>query len=270
MPEPTIAGRFLAMHHEDTPFLIPNPWDPGTAKLLVSLGFRALATTSSGHAATLGKLDGAVTRAEALDHAAAMAHAVDVPISADLEHGFADDPAGVADTVRLATETGLAGCSIEDSTGNREDPIYDAAFAAERVAAAADAAHAGTTKLVLTARAENFLYGRTDLADTIDRLQRFSAAGADVLYAPGLSTLDDIRTLLAEVDKPVNVIARPGAPTVPELADAGVARISVGGAFAWVALAAVVDAARELLDQGTYGFLDRVALGRDAARAAFK
>ena len=269
MPEPTIADRFLAMHHRNTPFLIPNPWDPGAAKLLASLGFPALATTSSGHAATLGKLDGAVTRTEALDHAAAMAGAVDVPVSADLEHGFADDPAGVAETVRLAADTGLAGCSIEDSTGNRDDPIYDAAFAAERIAAAADAAHNGPTKLVLTARAENFLYGRPDLTDTIDRLQRFSAAGADVLYAPGLSTLDDIRTLVAEVDKPVNVIARPGAPTVAELGEAGVARISVGGAFAWVALAAVVDAAHELLEHGTYGFLDRVGTGRDAGRAAF-
>ena len=269
MPDATIADRFLAMHHHDTPFLIPNPWDPGAAKLLVSLGFTALATTSSGHAATLGKLDGDVTRAEALEHAAAMASAVAVPVSADLEHGFADDPAGVAETVRLATDTGLAGCSIEDSTGNRDDPIYDPALAAERIAAAADAAHAGPTKLVLTARAENFLYGRADLSDTIDRLQRFSAAGADVLYAPGLSSLDDIRTLVAEVDKPVNVIARPGAPTVAELADVGVARISVGGALAWVALAAVVDAARELLDQGTYGFLDRVAAGRETARAAF-
>jgi len=269
MPEPSIADRFLAMHHNDTPFLIPNPWDAGAAKLLVSLGFPALATTSSGHAATLGKLDGAVTRSEALDHSAVMARAVDVPVSADLEHGFADDPAGVAETIRLATETGLAGCSIEDSTGNRDDPIYDSALAAERIAAAADAAHTGATKLVLTARAENFLHGRTDLADTIDRLQRFSAAGADVLYAPGLSSLDDISTLVSEVDKPVNVIARPGAPTVAQLAEAGVARISVGGAFTWIAFAAVADAARELLEQGTYGFLDRVGAGRDAARAAF-
>jgi len=269
MPEPTIADRFLAMHHNDTPFLIPNPWDPGAAKLLEHLGFPALATTSSGHAATLGKLDGAVTRVEALEHAATMAHAVGVPVSADLEHGFADDPAGVAETIRLATETGLAGCSIEDSTGNRDDPIYEPALATERIAAASEAAHTGTTQLVLTARAENFLYGRADLADTIDRLQRFSAVGADVLYAPGLSSLDDIRTLVAEVDKPVNVIARPGAPTVADLAEVGVARISLGGALAWVALAAVVDAAHELLEQGTYGFLDRVAAGREPARAAF-
>jgi 2-methylisocitrate lyase-like PEP mutase family enzyme len=190
-------------------------------------------------------------------------------VSADLEHGFADDPAGVAETVQLATQTGLAGCSIEDSTGNRDDPIYEPALATERIAAASEAAHTGTTQLVLTARAENFLYGRADLADTIDRLQRFSAAGADVLYAPGLSSLDDIRTLVAEVDKPVNVIARPGAPTVPELAEVGVARISLGGALAWVALAAVVDAAHELLEHGTYGFLDRVAAGREPARAAF-
>ena len=257
------------MHHGDTPLLIPNPWDCGSAKLLQSLGFHALATTSSGHAATLGKLDGAVTRAEALVHAAAMVAAVDVPVSADLEHGFADDPAGVAETVRLALETGLAGCSIEDSSGNADTPIYDASLAAERVAAAAEAAHAGPAKLVLTARAENYLHGRPELGDTIDRLQRFSAAGADVLYAPGLSSIDDIRAVVSDVDRPVNVIARPGAPTVAELAELGVARISVGGAFAWVALAAVVDAARELVDAGTYGFLDSVAAGRTAARAAF-
>lgn len=269
MPESTLADRFLALHHGDTPLLIPNPWDCGSAKLLASIGFHALATTSSGHAATLGRLDGAVTRAEALDHARAMASAVDVPVSADLEHGFADDPAGVADTVRLASGTGLAGCSIEDSTGTRDDPIYDVALAVERIAAAADAAHAGPTRLVLTARAENYLHGRPDLSDTIARLQRFSAAGADVLYAPGLSSLDDIRAIVSEVDKPVNVIARPGAPTVAQLAEVGVARISVGGAFAWVALAAVIDAAHELIDEGTYGFLDRVAAGRDRARAAF-
>jgi 2-methylisocitrate lyase-like PEP mutase family enzyme len=269
MPESTIAERFLALHHDDTPLLIPNPWDCGSAKLLESLGFKALATTSSGHAATLGKLDGDVTRAEALAHAEAMAAAVGVPISADLEHGYADDPAGVAETVRLACATGLAGCSIEDSSGNADAPIYDVALAAERVAAAAEAAHSGPVRLVLTARAENYLHGRPDLADTIGRLQQYSAAGADVLYAPGLSSLDDIRTLIAEVDRPVNVIARPGAPTVAELAAVGAARISVGGAFAWVALAAVVDAARELLDHGTYGFLDQVASGRNAARAAF-
>ena len=269
MPEPTLADRFLALHHGDSPLLIPNPWDVGSAKLLESLGFHALATTSSGHAATLGKLDGAVTRAEALDHARVMSAAVDIPISADLEHGYADDPAGVAETVRLATETGLAGCSIEDSTGNRDDPIYDVALAEERIAAASEAAHGGPTRLVVTARAENHLYGRTDLADTINRLQRFGNAGADVLYAPGLSSIGDIRAIVSSVDKPVNVIARPGAPTVAELADAGVARISVGGAFAWVALAAVVDAARELLDHGTYGFLDQVGKGREPARAAF-
>lgn len=269
MPESTLADRFLALHHGDTPLLIPNPWDCGSAKLLESIGFQALATTSSGHAATLGKLDGSVTRAEALEHATAMSAAVAVPVSADLEHGFADDPEGVAETVRLAAATGLAGCSIEDSTGSRGAPIYDRALAAERVAAAAAAAHAGPARLVLTARAENYLHGRPDLGDTIARLQQFSAAGADVLYAPGLSSRDDIRAIVSEVDKPVNVIARPGAPTVAELAELGVARISVGGAFAWVALAAAVDAARELFDEGTYGFLERVAVGRETARAAF-
>ena len=269
MPDPSIADRFLALHHGGTPLLIPNPWDPGSAKLLAALGFQALATTSSGHAATLGKVDGSVTRAEALEHARLMAAAVDVPVSADLENGFADEPAGVAETVRLAADTGLAGCSIEDSTGNRSSPIYGIELAVERVAAAAEAAHAGPTKLVLTARAENYLYGRADIDDTINRLQQFGAAGADVLYAPGLASIDDIRAIVSAVDKPVNVIARPGAPTVAELADVGVARISIGGAFAWIALAGVIDAARELLDSGTYSFLEKVAAARETARAAF-
>src|SRR5438067_4797949 len=155
MTDPSLADRFLALHHGAMPLMIPNPWDCGSAKLVASLGFQALATPSPGHAATLGKLDGSVTRAEALAHAEAMTAAVDVPISADLEHGFADDPAGVAETVRLALQTGLAGCSIEDATGNADSPIYDVALAAERGAAAADAALTGPVRVVLTGRAEN-------------------------------------------------------------------------------------------------------------------
>ena len=263
------AAHLLALHRRGTPLLMPNPWDAGSARLLVALGFEALATTSSGFAATLGRLDGDIARDEALAHAAAIAAAVDVPVSADLENCFADDPAGVADTVARAAQTGLAGCSIEDHTGNASDPIYDIACAAERVAAAAEMAHGGTSRLVLTARAENFLHGRRDLGDTIARLQRYQEAGADVLFAPGVCDPDDVRTLVAAVDRPVNVLAMPGAPTVAELAALGVARVSVGGAFAFAALSGLIDAARELREQGTYGYLERAARGRETVRAAF-
>src|SRR5215469_12826410 len=212
------AERFLALHHSDRPLLMPNPWDRGSAALLASLGFEALATTSSGFAATLGRPDGAVTRDEAVGHARWIAAGTDLPVSADLENGFADDPAGVAETVRLAVDAGLAGCSIEDYAGRDEDPIYDLGLATERVAAAAQAAHNGPVRLVLTARAENYLHGRPYLADTIARLQAYQEAGADVLYAPGLTTLADIRQVVASLDRPVNVLALPGTPPVAELA----------------------------------------------------
>jgi 2-methylisocitrate lyase-like PEP mutase family enzyme len=263
------ADRFLALHHADRPLLMPNPWDVGSAKLLESLGFEALATTSSGHAATLGRLDGSVSRDEAIAHAATIVAATDLPVSADFENGFADDPEGVAATVRDALLAGLAGCSIEDSTGRPEAPIYEVGVAAARVAAAAEAAHSGPVRLALTARAENFLHGRADLADTIARLQAYQEAGADVLYAPGLRDPDDIRSVVAAVDLPVNVLALPGAPSVSELAEAGVKRVSVGGAFAFAALGAVVEAARELLDHGTYGYGALAKTGSQAVRAAF-
>ncbi|HZD00027.1 MAG TPA: isocitrate lyase/phosphoenolpyruvate mutase family protein [Actinomycetes bacterium] len=263
------ARLFLALHRDERPLLLPNPWDQGSAKLLASLGFKALATTSSGHAATLGRLDGSVTRDEALGHAASIARATSLPVSADLENAFADDPAGVADTVRLALEAGLAGCSVEDFTGRQDEPIYDAGLAAERVVAAAETAHGGPVHLVLTARAENYLHGRPDLSDTIARLQAYQAAGADVLYAPGLSRLEDIRQVVASVDRPVNVLARPGAPAVPELAAVGVGRVSVGGAFAFAALGAVIEAARELRVDGTYTFWERASIGVHGARSAF-
>jgi 2-methylisocitrate lyase-like PEP mutase family enzyme len=261
-----MRDRFLELHQPGTPLLMPNPWDAGSAKLLQSQGFQALATTSSGFAATLGRLDGSVTREEAIAHSAAIVDAVGVPVSADLENGFADDPEGVAQTIRLAVDAGLAGCSIEDYSGRDDDPIYDPGAARERIAAAVEAA-AG--EIALTARAENLLHGRTDLADTVARLQSFQEAGADVLYAPGLRSLDDIRSVVESVDRPVNVLALPGGPTVAELAEAGVARVSVGGGFAYVGLGAVVDAARELLDQGTYGFWETGVKGAKAARAAF-
>lgn len=265
----TTSQDFLDLHRPGSPLLLPNPWDAGSAKLLASLGFRALATTSSGFAATLGRPDGSVTREEALSHAAAIAAATGLPVSADLENGFADDPAGVARTVTLAAGTGLAGCSIEDYTGDDAAPVYDLALAAERVAAAAEAAHSGPARLVLTARSENFLHGRPDLDDTIARLKAYAEAGADVLYAPGLTSLDDIRRVVAEVDRPVNVLAFKGAPSAGELAGAGVSRISVGGAFAYAAMAAVADAASELRDHGTYGYLKASAAGRQIADRAF-
>jgi len=259
------AQRFLALHRPGEPLLMPNPWDLGSARLLASLGFEALATTSSGFAATLGRNDGSVTRDEAIVHAAVIVAATDLPVSADLENAYADEPAGVAETMRLAIEVGLAGASVEDFA--RE--IYDIGPATERVAAAAEAAHAGPGRLVLTARAENYLHGRPDLADTITRLQAYQEAGADVLYAPGLRRLEDISQLIREVDRPVNVLALDGVPPVAELAEAGVARISVGGSFAFAALGAVVAAATELREQGTYGFRANSAVGAAAARRAF-
>jgi 2-methylisocitrate lyase-like PEP mutase family enzyme len=263
------ARQFLDLHRPGNPLLLPNPWDLGSAKLLASLGFQALATTSSGFAATLGRLDGSVTRDDALAHAAAIVAATELPVSADLENCFADDPAGVARTVTLAAETGLAGCSVEDFTGDDGEPIYDIGLAAERVAAAAEAAHAGPARLVLTARAENHLHGRADLADTITRLQAYQQAGADVLYAPGLTSLADIRQVVTAVDRPVNVLAMSGAPPVSELAGAGVSRVSVGGAFAFATLGALADAASELRDRGTYGYLAMSAAGRRAVQRAF-
>ncbi len=262
----TLSPSFRALHVPGRPLLMPNPWDAGTARLLVSLGFRALATTSSGHAATLGLLDGAVGRDQAIAHAAAIVAAVDVPVSADLEDGFGADPDAVFATVTEAVAVGLAGCSIEDY-GTADEALHDLGHATERVAAAVAAA--SSSGFVLTARAENFIRGNPDLADTITRLQAYQEAGADVLYAPGLSTLAEVRSVVNSVDRPVNVLVRPGLPGVAELAAAGVARLSVGGAFTQVALAALTRAGRELLDDGTYGFLTDAAAGRATIAAAF-
>jgi 2-methylisocitrate lyase-like PEP mutase family enzyme len=258
----TKADRFHELHRPGQPLLMPNPWDAGSAKLLASLGFEALATTSSGHAATMGRLDYSVTRDEALAGASTIVQAVDVPVSADLENCF-EDP---AETVRLAIKAGLAGCSIEDFSGDPDDPIYPLEIAAERVAAAADAA---SSELVLTARTENHLHGRGDLDDTIERLVAYQEAGAHVLYAPGLTEPEDIRRLVRAVERPVNVLVRPGMPPVAELAELGISRVSVGGAFAYAALGAVVQVARELREQGTYGYAKLAGLGLRAAREAF-
>jgi 2-methylisocitrate lyase-like PEP mutase family enzyme len=267
--QPVKAERFLALHRRGDPLLMPNAWDLGSAAMLAWLGFQALATTSSGHAATLGRLDGAVTRDEALAHAAALSQATELPVSADLENCFADDPDGVADTINKARDAGLAGCSIEDYSGQL-DSVYELGLARERVVAAAEVAHSGRVRLVLTARAENHIRGRDDLADTIARLQAYQEAGADVLYAPGLTSAEDIRHVVESVDRPVNVLARPGAPSTAELAALGVARVSVGGAFAFAALGALCEAATELRERGTYGFLERSATGARAAGRAFR
>jgi 2-methylisocitrate lyase-like PEP mutase family enzyme len=257
------VNAFLELHRPGSPLLMPNPWDVGTARVLVELGFAALATTSSGFAATLGKLDGQVGRDAAVAHGAALAAAVPVPVSADLENGFADDPAGVAATVEAAAATPLAGCSIED---RGPGGTYPMALAVERVAAAVKVA---SGRLVLTARAEGLLYPDPDLADVVARLQRFAEAGADVLFAPGLSDPADIATVVAEVDRPVNVLLRPGGPTVAQLADLGVSRISVGGALAFAGLGALAAAARELLDGAAPTFWDDTVAGARLARKAF-
>jgi len=254
---PTSPAHFLSLHTPGSPLLMPNAWDAGSARILATLGFAAVATTSSGFAATLGRADGRVSREEALDHAAALAAAVDVPVSADLENGFADEPADVARTVAAARATGIAGVSIEDHTGRADDPVYDAERARERVAAAAEA----SGELVLTARCENYLHGRPDLADTVARLQSYQDAGADVLYAPGLTSVEDVATVCREVDRPVNVLLVPGGPTPDQLADVGVARVSVGGAFAWSAYAGLVAAAEDLR-AGRLDYLERAAPAR--------
>jgi 2-methylisocitrate lyase-like PEP mutase family enzyme len=264
-----VSARFLELHRRDDPLVLPNPWDAGSARVLASLGFEALATTSSGFAATLGRADGSVSRDEALRHAAAIVDATELPVSADLENGFADDPGAVADLVLAAADVGLAGCSIEDFTGVTVTPIYELGLAVERIAAAAAAAHQGPRHIVLTARCENYLHGRVDLADTIARLQAFQEAGADVLYAPGLATAADIRAVVESVDRPVNVVLLPNGPNVAELREIGVRRISVGGSFAWAAMAGLVDAARELRESGTTDFFASVARGRAAVSAAF-
>jgi 2-methylisocitrate lyase-like PEP mutase family enzyme len=261
------AEVFRQLHEGPEPLVLPNPWDVGSARLLASLGFTALATTSGGFAAALGRLDGSVNRDEAIEHAAAIVAATDLPVSADLENGFADKPAEVAETLRLAVRAGLAGCSIEDFTGRSDDPIYPTMLAVERITSAAEVAR--STGLVLTGRAENYLHGRPDLADTISRLQAYQEAGADVLFAPGLQDLADIRAVVSAVDRPVNVLIMPNGPSVAQLAEAGVRRISIGSRFAFAAYGALVEAAMELRGGSYQEFSARAAVGVQAARAAF-
>ena len=248
--------KFRALHEGPGAFIIPNPWDVGTARILASLGFEALATTSAGFAFSNGVKEGVVSKEEALTHCREMVAATDLPVSADLEKGFGDQPEDVADTIRDAAATGLAGCSIEDHTNRRDNPIFDFDLAVERIAAAVDAKQNLPNDFVLTARCENFLWGRPDLEDTIKRLQAFERAGADVLYAPGLHDLDTIRTVCASVAKPVNVVmGMPGATFgMSELADVGVKRVSVGSALFRAAFGTFVRAAREMQGEGTFTF----------------
>jgi 2-methylisocitrate lyase-like PEP mutase family enzyme len=252
------GATFRALHQRERAFLIPNPWDVGTARLLQLLGFEALATTSGGFAFSIGKPDGAVGAETMLEHAAALVEATDLPVSADLENGYADQPEHVAETVRRAAGVGLAGCSIEDARAHGEGGPYELALAAERIRAAAEAAHARAFPFTLTARAENYLLGRPDLADTIARLQAFQEAGADVLFAPGLKSKQDIHTVVRAVDRPMNVMmGLPGVQlSLSELSEMGVKRVSVGILLARAALGAFLRAAREMQEQGTFTFAE--------------
>jgi 2-methylisocitrate lyase-like PEP mutase family enzyme len=259
------AAAFRALHERDGAFIIPNPWDAGTARLLAHLGFEALATTSAGYAFSVGQKDNSIGRDEMLEHVRAIVSATELPVSADLENGFGDEPVTVAETFRLAVATGLAGASIEDNTGRPDDPIYDIGLAAERVRAAVEAVRSLPFPFTVTGRAENYLVGRRDLADTIRRLQAYQEAGADVLYAPGLASKDDIATIVRSVDRPVNVVmGLQGVHlSLAELSEIGVKRISVGSALARAALGAFLRAAQEMRDHGTFTFASDAVSYRD-------
>jgi 2-methylisocitrate lyase-like PEP mutase family enzyme len=257
MPTQAEKGkRFRALHERDQAFIIPNPWDAGSARLLAHLGFEALATTSMGYAFSAGKRDNTVGREQIIEHIHGLALATDLPVSADLENGFGDAPETAAETIRLAAQVGVVGGSIEDATERSDDPIYEREHAVDRVRAAVAAARALSFPFTLTARAENYLHGRPDLKDTIARLQAYQEAGADVLYAPGLASKDDIAAIVTSVDRPVNVLMglRGVRLSVPELSRLGVKRISVGSALCRTALGAFLRAAREMKEQGTFGF----------------
>ncbi len=250
------GSRFRALHQRGGAFIIPNPWDPGTARLLARMGFEALATTSAGYAFSAGLEDGAVGRNAMLAHVADIVAATDLPVSADLENGFGDAPEACAETIRLAAATGLAGGSIEDVSPRPEGRIYALDHAIERVRAAAEAARSLPAPFVLTARAENFIAGNPDLADTIRRLQAFQEAGAEVLYAPGLSTKEEIAAVLKSVDRPLNVLmpVQGSSFDLATLSAMGVKRISVGSTLSRVALTAFVRAAEEMQQSGTFAF----------------
>lgn len=259
------AAAFRALHEREGAFLIPNPWDAGTARLLAHLGFEALATTSAGYAFSLGRKDNSVGRDEMLEHVSAIVSATDLPVSADLENAFDDRPEEAAETFRLAAAAGLAGGSIEDATGRPEDPLYGHELAAERVRAVVEVTRALPFPFVLTARAENYLVGRPDLRDTIRRLQAYQEAGADVLYAPGLASREDIAEVVRSVDRPVNVVmGLQGAQlSLAELAEIGVKRVSVGSSLSRAALGAFLRAAREMREQGTFTYAEEAVSFRE-------
>ncbi|MEL7369610.1 MAG: isocitrate lyase/phosphoenolpyruvate mutase family protein [Myxococcota bacterium] len=247
------VSTFRQLHRKGQPLVVPNPWDAGSARILQAMGFEALATTSSGFALTLGRKDYRVTQEEALVHAQAVAESVEIPVTADLENGFGARPEDVYETIRRATQIGLAGASIEDATGDASQPLFDLTLAVERITAAVEAARASAEDFVLTARAEAFLYGTPDVDEVVQRLARFAEAGADVLYAPGLSDLSDVRAVCA-LEKPVNVLVYGAlkSKTVDDLATAGAARISIGGQLAFRAYSAAVEAASALLNEGSF------------------
>jgi len=259
------AVAFRALHERDHAFIIPNPWDVGTARLLAHLGFEALATTSAGFAFSIGQRDNTVGREAMMAHVRAIVAGTDLPVSADLENGFGDAPETVAETIRMAGEAGLAGASIEDGTQRPDDPIYDLEAAVERVRAAARAARSLPFPFTLTARAENYLCGRPDLKDTIRRLQAYQEAGADVLYAPGLASKVDIAAVVKSVDRPVNVVmGLQGAQlSAAELSAIGVKRISIGSALCRAALGAFLRAAREMRERGTFTFAEEAVSYRE-------
>lgn len=252
------ASRFRALHECDRAFIIPNPWDAGTARLLEHLGFEALATTSAGCAFSHGLPDGRVGRVATMEHLAAITRATDLPVSADLENGFGHRPDAVAETIGLAAAAGVVGGSIEDATGNPDQPIYEIGAAVARIEAAVKAAGFLPFPFTVTARAENYLHGRPDLRDTLRRLRAYQAAGADVLYAPGLKTKDEIAAVVKAVDRPVNVVMglSGAAFSLGELSALGVRRISVGSALSRAALGAFVAAAHEMRDRGTFTFAE--------------
>src|SRR5580658_4298693 len=258
-------GRaFRALHQRSGAFIIPNPWDIGTARLLAHLGFEALATTSAGFAASVGRRDYAIGRDEMIAHVAAMAAATSLPVSADLQNGFGDAPEAAAETIGLAAAAGAVGGSIEDSTGRPDQPIYEFEHAVERVRAAAQRARSLPFDFTLTARAENFLNGRADLKDTILRLQAYQEAGADVLYAPGLAGKEDIRQIVASIDRPLNVLIGMSMHlTVPQLQELGVTRISLGGSLARAAYGALMRAATEILTAGSFDYTAQAASGKE-------
>jgi 2-methylisocitrate lyase-like PEP mutase family enzyme len=255
----TKAERFRSLHQGPRAFLIANAWDAGSARLLAGLGFQALATSSGASAGVLGRRDGQVTREEALAHARAIVEATDLPVSADLEKGFGDAPAAAAETIRLASEVGLVGGSIEDATGDRDTPLYELGHATERVAAAVQAARGLPVAFTLTARAENFLRGNPSVDDTIRRLQAFEQVGADVLMAPGLPDLAAVRTVCSALTKPFNFMVgiKGKSFTVAELEGAGVRRISLATSLYRAAMSGLLGAAREVQEKGTFGYLDQ-------------